>query len=190
MFTQDSMRTEIARNFLETNTNYLELALAVEEAVESLRDRAAEELDAELVAKLKALREQENSKGWLLTPTIKYIKTPHPKLWQRLYKRGESWDDKNQYEGISIGRWTSHRLSLHVSAVGPAAAVTNARVHFHGFMKSPDRRRELWEKNQDRENEVSYVFHGDRVFLIGDIRSELETIVTLMEGLLTVFDPE
>ena len=103
MPTDDTTAT-IARGFLEENSHYRALALAVEEAVESMRSSALVELEAELNERIEQLCHEHRNKNWRVTDTIAGAKV-YPDFLRRLYKIKAGGGDKWQH-----GNWVESGL--------------------------------------------------------------------------------
>ena len=187
----------IIEKFLQSDYRYLELGLAVEEAVESLRRDEAAKVYAAIRKNIEEVHNRRSTKKWQLTDTVKYIKSGHPLFWQRLYKEESGWDKKDQYAGVWIGRWKSERLSLEVCAEAWPARESkttdlNIKDAFAEFKKKAEHPL-LWqedERNERRRDRVSYHFHGDKAFLTGDIQRGVEDIATLAAQFVKVLDQE
>ena len=191
MSPSDSTTAEIVRSFLKLpgNSRYLGLALAVEEAVESLRHEMANAVYPQFRAAIASIPHATPTGGWKVTDECKQYK---PLFWRRLYKDQAPWNS-NQFSGVWIGRWKSERLEFEVCAEGWPAKQTSLdleiRRTFGGFVN--DASAGLWRedgKNSDPSRRISWHFDGDKALLIGDAENEVARIVDLLAALVDAVD--
>ena len=206
MSIQDCMSVEIVRKFLESNTNYLGLAIAVEGAVESIRDDVSRTIELDLSAGIETLAQEPETK-WLGTRD----KRGNVPYWHRLYKgsdgkkaKARRWGD-NAYSGIWVCRNTSPRepLELEIGVAGwPEEGSSNTertvQATFDDFTSKniPD----VWSEQSKAGNasiatkttsQIKYVsryLDGDRAFLTDDPRSSVARVVDLVRRLTMSLD--
>ena len=189
MSRNDNTKLSIVKKFLHGDTRYLELALAIEDAVESLRDDLAKEVYPKLRGAIGNIPSRHPDRGWKATDECKQYK---PLFWRRLYKDQSGWD-KGQFSGVSVGRWKSERLAFEVCAEGWPAGRSSLDLDIREtFGKSvTGESAELWRedaRNSDPSRRISWHFDGDRAFLIGDVEKEVARIVDLVAALAKTID--
>ena len=195
----DDTTVTVARSFLEGKSRYRELALAVEEAVESMRNAAIDELEKELNTGIAHVCHERRSSDWRVTDSIAGAKV-YPDFLRRLYKSktggGDTWRHGN-WGGVWIGRWGSHRISMEICAEGwPAdkGASVAARIEraFDTFVNNSEDKG-LWRpdaKNNRVSPRISYWFDADKPCLTGSPRVKAQEIVKLVNELLRAVDGE
>ena len=189
MAATERVETHSARKFLAGSPDRLRLALAVEEAVELLREKTAEAIYPRLRAAIGHIPVRH--KAWKITDECKQYK---PLFWRRLYVDRPGWK-KDQFAGVSVGRWKSERLGLEVCAEGWPSGDSSLdlaiRSTFARFVTGESAA--LWredEHNSKPSRRVSWHFDGDRAFLIGDMEHEVERIASLMTALVETIDKQ
>ncbi len=195
----DDTTATVARSFLEGNSRYRELALAVEEAVESMRNAAIEQLEKELNVGIAHLCHERKTSDWRVTDAIAGAKV-YPDFLRRLYKSetggGGKWTHGN-WGGIWIGRWGSHRISMEVCAEGwpaddSASVAPRIESAFDAFVNSTEDK-DLWRpdpRNNKISPRISYWFDGDKPCLTGSPRVKAQEMVKLLGDLLKAVDGE
>lgn len=175
-----------AKAFLSDNPDRLRLALAVEEAVEALREEMADEVYPKIRAAIGGYS------GWEVTDECKQYK---PLFWRRLYKK--DWDKKgwkkSEFTGVWVGRWKSERLALDVCAEGwPATRRSLDRAIRETFGKFiTGESVKLWRRNtrnSDPSRRVSWQLDGDKAFMIGNVDEEVARLADLMSALVEAID--
>ena len=184
--TEYDIEASSAKAFLADNADRLRLALAVEEAVEALREKMAGKVYPKIRDAVRGYP------GWEFTDECKQYK---PLFWRRLYKKG--WDKKGwakgEFSGVSVGRWRSERLALEVCVEGWPAQESSLdleiRRTFGRFVTDESER--LWredKRNSDPSRRISWHFDGDKAFLIGNMEKEVTRIADLMTALVKTVD--
>ena len=195
MSMDDTTPATIAREFLNNNSRYRDLALAVEEAVESLRRDAVATLEKELNLGIAELCHQHSR--WRVTAAPPKSAKIYPDFLRRLYRSdgAAKWDGASP--GIRIGRWGSHRIKIEVCVEGwppgDSSAVGRRLANaFDGFVGN-SKDRDLWrpdEVNNTTSRCIRYWFDGDTPCLTGNAELKAREIVKLLENLMVAVDGE
>lgn len=189
MSIDDKTKMSIVQRFLQSKPHYLELGLAVEEAVEALRENAAKRLYEELSPRVAKLHQRHRGSGWLLAETMR--SAFQPSFWRRFHRRKDAGWEANQYSGIWVGHWRQERLDLEVCVEGWPADKTNNRKRIANVFDEFTRNTEgpnAWSedpRNAGNPRRLSYHFNGDRALLLGDLAKNLGRGATQIESLLS-----
>ena len=204
--TIEKTRETIIKKFLLDNDAYLELALAVEGAVESIRNDTSKTVERDLSAEIETLAQATEGK-WSSTKD----KRGNVPFWHRLYKsagpkepKALTWD-VNEYSGIWVCRNTSARepLELEIGVAGwpkegSSNTERNVQAVFDDFVGRNDP--SLWSevswtesasiatKTTSQVKYVSRYFDGDRAFLNDDPKSSVKRVLGLVRQLMTCLD--
>ena len=204
--TIEETRETIIKRFLLDNDAYLGLALAVEGAVESIRNDRSRTVELDLSADIETLAQAIEGK-WSSTKD----KRGNVPFWHRLYRsaapkkpKALTWDD-NEYSGIWVCRNTSARepLELEIGVAGwPKEGSSNTerkvQATFDDFIGRNDP--SVWSevswtesasiatKTTSQVEYVSRYFDGDRAFLTDDPKSSVKRVVGLVRQLMMCLD--
>ena len=181
-------KVDIVRKFLQHNPRYLELGLAVEEAMKSLREAKAEKVATNLRPKIHTVARR--GPNWDVTHRIKYRKTGQPPFWCRLYKSGANWEN-HWAAGVWVARWNPQRLVFEICVERWPADVDlkeEIRGAFHEFTKDSEHG-DFWSEDGRNSSEpwprVSWHFDGDGALVsIGEVDEAATAIVDLLAGLV------
>lgn len=193
----DFNNRDAVRNFICGDSRYLELALKVEEAVESLRSKAIIALEGELNLGIAELcREYEGGK-WHVTKAPPKGAKIYPDFLRRLYKSDGTAKWRGDWAGIRVERWGSHRISIQVRVEGwpsdDSAAVHRGLTNAFDAYVSNSEDGSLWrpdEENKKTSSSISYWFDGDTPCITGIATKKAQEIVTLLRQLLRAVDGE